>query len=363
MPPAVYVGLMSGNSLDGVDAVLAGFEPDFRLIASLWRPYPEDLKQALLDLHAPGLDELNDALVLSSRLADIHVEAVHALLEQSGLARGEVGAIGSPGLPVRRRTAPGHALWLNDPARLAERTGISVVADFHSRDLAAGGRGGPLAPTFHAALFRRGDCHRVVVDIGGIAHITDLPGTGPIRAFDCGPGNLLMDAWVKRHWGCDYDPGGSLSSQGHVLPGLLQGLLVHPFLALPPPKSAGREDFGLDWLHRELGGSEREEDVLATLLELTVRGIANGIRSHCPGAREVWLCGGGAHNEELVRSLATYLPGLRIGLIDELGMPVDWVESCAWAWQAQRTLQCLPGNLPEVTGAMGPRVLGAIYPA
>lgn len=362
MPSARYAGLMCGDALDGVDAVLVGFEPEFRLVASLWRPYPDDLRQALLDLQAPGLDELDRAVVLSARLAEVHAEAVSALLEEAGVAKAEVRAIGSPGQAVRRRVASGPAPWLNDPARLAERTGIRVVADFHSRDHAAGGRGGPLLPAFHAALFRHGDCHRVVVDIGGIAHITDLPETGPIRAFDCGPGSLLMDAWVKRHWGCDYDPGGSLSSQGRVLPGLLQGLLVHPFLALPPPKRAARSDFGLDWLDRELGGSEREEDVLATLLELSVRAIANGIRSHCAGVREVWLCGGGAHNEELVGRLGNYLPGIRIGLTDELGVPVDWVESCAYAWLAHRSLLGLPGNLPEVTGARGPRVLGAIYP-
>ncbi len=363
MPAAYHVGLMSGTSLDGIDAVLARFGPQPELIANLWRPYPEDLRQGLLALHQPGPDELNRALALANQLADLYAEATQGLIRQAGLSPADVKAIGCHGQTVRHQPFMGHTLQLNNPARLAEQTGIPVVADFRSRDIAAGGQGSPLVAAFHAAMFRSPQHHRVIVNIGGIASITDLPTDGPIKGFDSGPGTLVMDAWVKRHWGCDYDPGGSLAAQGNVLEGLLQVLLVHPYFAQNPPKSAGREHFTMEWLERELGGREREEDVLATLLALTVRSIANAIRAHCGGARQIWLCGGGAHNDELVRHLAAYLPGLRIGLTDELGVPAGWAEAYALAWLAWQTLAGRPGNLPEVTGATGPRVLGAIYPA
>lgn len=368
MPASLYLGLKSGASLHGVDAVLAVFDPAPRLIANLWRPYTEDLRQELLALHHPAHDELNRAAGLANRLADLYAEAVLELLAQEGASPQQIRAMGCDGQTVRHRPDRGHCLQLNNPARLAERTGITVVTEFCSRDVAAGGQGAPLAAAFHAALFHRADCHgprchRVIVNIGGIASLTDLPAEGPVKAFDCGPGTLLMDQWVKRHWGCDYDPGGTLAAQGRVLDGLLQSLLVHPFLARNPPKSAGREDFPLDWLEHELDGREHEEDVLSTLLQLTVRGIANAIRSHCPGAREVWLGGGGAHNDELVRRLVAYLPTVQIELTDRLGVPADWLEAYALAWLARQTLAGLPGNLPEASGAKGARILGAIYPA
>ena len=356
---------MSGPSLDGVDAVLAAFDtPDrARILHHLWHPYPEDLRQAVLDLHHPGWHDLDRALRLSGRLAAFYADTTSCLLRQTGVLPEAIAAIGCHGQTLRHQPADGLSLQLNQPARLAELTGITVVADFQSRDIAAGGQGGPIAAAFLAANLRSAERHRVLVKVGGIASITDLPPEGPVRGFDCGPGTLVMDAWVKRQWGCDYDPAGSLAAQGRVLEGLLQVLLVHPYFAQSPPKSASRDTFTAEWLERELSGKEREEDVLATLLQLTVRCIANGIRNHCPGAQEVWLYGSGAHNEELVRQLGVYLPALSIDRSDGLGMSVDALEACAMAWLARQTLEGQPGNLAEVTGARGARILGAIHPA
>ena len=362
MTPTLYVGLMSGTSLDGVDAVLAEFEEEPALISGRWFAYPQELKQALLSLHRTGADELDRALRLGNHLADLYAAAVVGLLQQAGVPPERVRAIGCHGQTVRHQPALGYSLQINNPARLAERTGITVVADFRSRDIAAGGQGGPLLPAFHAARFRHPKLHRVIVNVGGIASLTDLPPEGRVIGFDCGPGNLLMDAWAKRHWGCDYDPGGGLAAQGKVQDRLLRDLLTHPFFSRSPPKCASREVFNQDWLGTHLRGDERPEDVLSTLLELTVRGIVHGVRQHCPGAQEVWLCGGGAHNEELLRRLGLHLPNLRVGTSAELGVTVDWVEAYAFAWLARQTLAGLPGNLPEATGAKGPRILGAIYP-
>lgn len=356
---------MSGTSLDGVDAVVAEFDTASRphILHHLWQPYPKDLKQALLDLHSPGEHELERALRLSGTLAEVYAETTACLLQQTAIQPKAIRAIGCHGQTLRHRPADGLSLQLNQPALLAELTGITVVADFVSRDIAAGGQGSPIAAAFLAANLRAAKRHRVLVKVGGLASITDLPPDGPVRGFDCGPGTLVMDTWVKRHWGCDYDPGGSLAAQGRVLDGLLHVLSVHPYFALSPPKSASRDTFTPEWLERELTGREREEDVLATVLQLTVRCIANGIRNHCPGAQEVWLYGSGALNEELVRQLRVYLPTLSIGLCDRLGYSVDALEACAMAWLARQTLAGHAGSLAEATGAKGPRILGAIYPA
>lgn len=359
----LYVGLMSGTSLDGVDAVLAELGNRPLILSSHWQAYPEDIKAELLALHRPGENELDRTARLSNRIASLYAEAVQAVLAQANVSTRRVRAIGCHGQTVRHQPARGYSLQLNNPALLAELTGITVVADFRGRDLAAGGQGGPLVPAFHAALFRRKDTHRVLVNLGGIASITDLPPGGPVIGFDCGPGNLLMDAWVKRHWGCDYDPGGNLSAQGRVLDKLLQALQAHPFLARKPPKSAGREEFDPAWLDALVPPAAQPEDVLSTLLELTVRGVANSVRSYCAGSREVWLSGGGAHNDELCRRLAGHLPNHRMGNTDELGVHVDWVESLACAWLAQQCLAGRVGNLAQVTGARGARILGAVYQA
>lgn len=354
---------MSGTSLDGVDAVIVSMQPAPALLASHWLPYPDALRQDLLALHEPSVNELDRAARLANQLADLYADGVSQLLAKAQLPARAIRAIGCHGQTVRHRPADGYTLQLVNAARLAERSGISVVADFRSRDIAAGGQGAPLVPAFHAAVFRDANIPRTIVNIGGIANLTYLPPAGPVTGFDCGPGNMLMDAWVQRHWYQAYDADGMLASQGEVLPGLLERLLAHPFLASAPPKSAGREEFNLAWLDSLLSGREVPADVLRTLLEFTVAAITHALRQHCPHTQQLFLCGGGAHNPMLKASLRARLKGVEIGLTDALGVGVDWVEAMAFAWLAARTIEGKPGNLPEVTGAAGPRLLGAIYPA
>ena len=246
---------------------------------------------------------------------------------------------------------------------LAELTGIRVVCDFRSRDIAAGGEGAPLVPAFHRAVFAHPQQSRAVVNIGGIANITSLPAQGDVIGFDCGPGNVLMDGWIMAHQGVAYDAGGAWAAQGAALPELLERLLAHEFFERPPPKSTGRDLFNLKNLEAVLAGNERPVDVQATLCDLTATAIARALNAHCADAREVYLCGGGARNDRLRKRLAALLPDRRVALTDELGIAAEPVEAAAFAWLAQRTLSGEPGNLPAVTGARGPRVLGAIYPA
>lgn len=358
----LFIGLMSGTSLDGVDAVIVSIQEP-RLVAEHWQPYPDSLKQALLALHEPDGNELDRAARLANQLSAIYAESVTLLLAKAGVAASAIRAIGCHGQTVRHRPAEGYTLQLGNAALLAELTGITVVGDFRSRDIAAGGQGAPLVPAFHAQVFGDPRTARVIVNIGGIANLTYLSPGKTVTGFDCGPGNMLMDAWVQRHWHQPYDVEGMLANQGDILPGLLDRLLAHPFLTSAPPKSAGREEFNLVWLDGMLTGNEVPADVLRTLLEFSAEAIARDIRQHCGDAQEVYLCGGGAHNKLLFKRLAAKLDGLHVGLSDELGVPVDWVEAMAFAWLASRTLNGESGNLPEVTGAKGQRVLGAIYPA
>lgn len=356
---------MSGTSLDGVDAVVVSMQDDQgpRLIAKHWLPYPDPLRFALLELHQPADNELERAARLANELADLYAESIKQLLAKAGIDAADIRAIGCHGQTVRHRPADGYTLQLGNAARLTEKTGITVVSDFRSRDIAAGGQGAPLVPAFHAAVFGHPQQARVIVNIGGIANLTYLPSGRAVTGFDCGPGNMLMDAWVQRHWHQAYDEDGMLASQGKLLPDLLERLLQHSFLHKPAPKSAGREEFNLAWLDGMLSGKEVPADVLCTLLELTAETIAQDIRRYCGAAEAVYLCGGGAHNRLLRNRLTGKLAGLPVGLSDELGVPVDWVEAMAFAWLAAKALHGEPGNLPEVTGAAGPRILGAIHPA
>jgi anhydro-N-acetylmuramic acid kinase len=359
-----YVGLMSGTSLDGVDAVLASFDGSLPICrATHYLPFDGDTRTEALALNSAGANELHRAACLANRLAQAYATAVSDLLARAKVAPQTVHAIGCHGQTVRHAPEHGYTLQLNNPALLAELTGIAVVADFRSRDIAAGGQGAPLVPAFHDAVFRDAKQHRVILNIGGIANLTDLAPGQETRGFDCGPGNMLLDAWARRHLGRPYDTGGEWSRQGRALPPLLSRLLAHPYLALPPPKSCGREQFNLDWLDRQLAGNETPEDVQATLTEFTAETAAAAIRDHCGGAPELYVCGGGAHNGALMAALHGRLPGSRVDTTDLLGLPPDWVEAMAFAWLAQRCVRNEPGNLPAVTGARGPRVLGAIYPA
>jgi len=363
MPAAeLYIGLMSGTSLDGVDAALVDFSgAKPACIATTYLPYPDDLRRELLALHLPASNELHRAAMLANHLAHLYGQAVVQLVESTGGR--PVQAIGCHGQTVRHAPADGYTLQINNPALLAELCGIAVVADFRSRDIAAGGQGAPLVPAFHDAVFSAPDRHRIIVNIGGIANITDLRPGAAVRGFDCGPGNMLMDAWAQRHLGRPYDTGGDWASRGQVLQDLLERLLAHEFFNLPPPKSCGREQFNLDWLDKKVGAGDTPMDVQTTLTELTARGIANAVAAWCGRPDEVWLCGGGAHNAYLVQALRRQLGGVSVDKTDALGLPADWVEAVAFAWLARQTLRGEPGNLPEVTGARGRRVLGAIHPA
>ena len=361
--PDHYVGLMSGTSLDGVDAVLAATRGGRLLqLRSVHLPFPAKLRSRLLGLQESGFDELHRAALLSNELSDLYAGAIRRLLARAGVAARAIAAIGCHGQTVRHRPADGYTLQLVNGARLAERSGITVVCDFRSRDIAAGGEGAPLVPAYHHAVFRSARCSRAIVNLGGIANITSLPARGRVTGFDSGPGNCLLDAWIREKRGKPYDPDGDWAAGGQVIPRLLAKLLAHPYLRRRPPKSTGREEFSLKWLKRRLAGNERAADVQATLSELTAITVARAVRQYCPGAREVFVCGGGARNRVLLARLAALLPQKRVATTAALGIEPEHVEALAFAWLARQALRREPGNLPAVTGARGPRVLGAIHP-
>lgn len=359
----LYIGLMSGTSLDGVDAVLADFgtHPP-KLVATHYLPYSRDLSKRLLALQKNGFDELHHAALISNEIVILYHQAVETVLNKAGITRETIKAIGCHGQTIRHNPHDGYTLQLGNPALLAELSGIGVVADFRSRDMAAGGQGAPLVPAFHEAALRSPEVHRIILNIGGIANVTDLNPGSKTNGFDTGPGNMLLDAWVQRHTGRAFDEGGNWASGGHVIPRLLDALLAHPFFSLAPPKSCGREQFNIDWLESNLVGSEPAEDVQATLLELSARSIVIAIERWCAGPEELAVCGGGAHNDALLRCLSALMPQIRVQTSDMLGIGVDWMEALAFAWLARQALHGLPGNLPSVTGARGARILGAIYP-
>lgn len=361
-----YVGLMSGTSLDGVDAVLAEIGPadQVQLLRTHYVPYTDALREKLLALHTAHPDEIHHAALAANELAHLYAAAVKTLLD--GFADGGVRAIGCHGQTLRHRPADGYTLQIGNAALLAELTGIAVVADFRSRDIAAGGQGAPLVPAFHARALGHLDRHRVIANIGGIANVTDLPPDGAVRGWDTGPGNILLDAWIRRHSGARYDRDGAWAASGAVHPGLLAALARHAYLHLAPPKSAGREQFNLDWLDATLGGLNEKvapPDVQATLLEFTATSLTGAVDRECSGVHELYICGGGAHNAALMQRIRALLPDVTVASTAALGIDPDWVEALAFAWLARQTLHGAPGNLPAVTGARGERILGAIHPA
>ena len=361
--PGLYIGLMSGTSMDGIDAALVELGTTPALRALVHQPFPPQLRNELLALNTPGNNELHRAAQAANALSLGYATIVKTLLAQTGTAAKDIHAIGCHGQTVRHQPQSGYTTQLVNSALLAELTAISVICDFRSRDIAAGGEGAPLVPAFHQAVFASPQRARAIVNIGGIANISFLPVNGEVSGFDCGPGNALMDGWIMTYLTQAYDAGGAWAASGRVLPELGERLLAHPFFQRLPPKSTGRETFNLDWLRSALSGNERAEDVQATLCELTAAGIARALDAHCAGATEIYLCGGGARNDALRMRLAALLPGRRIDVTDSLGIAAEAVEAAAFAWLAARALAGEPGNLPRVTGARGPRVLGAIYPA
>jgi anhydro-N-acetylmuramic acid kinase len=352
---------MSGTSLDGVDAALVDLRSRPVLLGTAFVRYPGDLKAALLALQASSGDELHRASLVGNRLASLYARSVNRLLRKCGVDARLVRAIGCHGQTVRHAPESAYTTQLGNPNVLAERVGIPVVADFRGADMAAGGQGAPLVPAFHASVFRSARVHRAIVNLGGIANVTDLPRRGPVTGFDTGPGNVLLDGWIRSRLGRDLDRSGALAARGRPIESLLRHLLADPYFRRPPPKSTGRDHFNLAWLRTFGASRHKPEDVQATLAELTARSVAGAVARFCTGAREVYLCGGGARNSDLVRRIARALPGISVASTLRLGIHPDWVEAMAFAWLAQRRLKGETGNLPEVTGARKARVLGAIY--
>lgn len=362
--PRLYAGIMSGTSLDGIDVALVEFSGNqFKLLASHYQPFRQALKNVLLALHHPANNELHQAQLTGNELARDYAAATLTLLQSSGITPDQVHAIGCHGQTIRHCPEHGYTLQIGNAALLAELTGITVVSDFRSRDIAAGGQGAPLVPSFHDRMLRHPDIHRVIVNIGGISNLTNLPPDLPATGFDCGPGNLLLDAWIAQHLSKPYDDKGAWAASGKILPALLEQMLNESYFSLPPPKSSGRDLFNMAWLHTKLQGGELAQDVQATLLELTCHTIAQAIHKYCRGAKEIYLCGGGAHNQALRNRLVALLPDSSIQTTNALGMDGDYLEAIAFAWLAQQALQGKPANLPAVTGAQHPCILGAIYPA
>ena len=357
-----YIGLMSGTSVDGVDAVMADFaDGKVVTLGHVHLPFAPSLREALQSLMQTGEDEIERAGDASVALSKCYAEAVASLLVTTGMKAEQVAAIGAHGQTIRHRPERGFTTQLNAPALLSELTGIAVVADFRSRDVAAGGQGAPLVPAFHAAMFS-GAAPRAVVNIGGIANVTLLPallsGLGssePVRGFDTGPGNTLMDAWCERHTGKAFDDGGAWGATGQIDERLLAALLADPYFDKTPPKSTGRELFNTAWLDAKLaafGSSVAAADVQATLVALTARSINNAV-----GERACYVCGGGVFNAALMRQLP------RAQSTQALGAHPMQVEALAFAWLARQCFASVPGNVPTVTGSKGLRILGAVYPA
>jgi anhydro-N-acetylmuramic acid kinase len=353
---------MSGTSLDGVDAVLLEFSDAKCLVRQTsFSPFSSDLRRTLLELHHPSDNELERSSTVANSLSAIYASTIEALLAKAGIKNNDVLAVGCHGQTIRHRPDLGFTLQIANPALLAELVGITVVADFRSRDIAAGGQGAPLVPAFHKATFHHPSLNRVLVNIGGIANLTYLPANGEVVGFDTGPGNMLMDAWIQRNKSHDYDKNGDWAATGNVIQPLLKQLLSESYFSQLPPKSTGRDLFNLSRLLPKLRTEYDAADVQCTLLELTAQSIALAINMHCHATDEIYLCGGGANNQSLTTRLRDLLQPVRIEASDVLGIAANSVEGAAFAWLAKQALENKPGNLPAVTGARGPRILGAIY--
>lgn len=372
----VFLGLMSGTSLDGIDGVLVDFAgggaSPLRVLAHRHAEFDPDLRAELLALNRTGSDEIHRVALAGNRLARGYAEVVAALLAESSLTAERVSAVGCHGQTVRHRPGEfdgtGYTVQISAPALLAELCGIDVVADFRSRDIAAGGQGAPLVPAFHRALFHRPGEATAVLNLGGIANLSAIAADGSTIGFDTGPANALLDLWCSESTGRRFDAGGAWAASGRVDAALLDALLAESYFDLRPPKSTGRDLFNGAWLEARLAATQARarlpaQDIQATLAELTTRSAAEAVRRHAGAARELIVCGGGAFNVDLMRRLALLLAPLPVRSSSERGLPPDQVEACAFAWLARAFVRREPGNLPAVTGARGSRVLGALYPA
>ncbi len=376
MASALYIGIMSGTSLDGVDVALVEFDTQQpQVLRTFFLAYPSGLQSEILALQHPTENELEATAIISNALAKIYAEAVNQLLFEAQLSPKKIVAIGCHGQTIRHRPGfkdgIGFTLQIGNAALLSELTGITVVSDFRSRDIAAGGQGAPLVPAFHQAVFADKQINRAIINIGGIANITYLGGTEPndlsqagrVYGFDSGPGNMLIDAWIKHHKNLSYDANGDWASTGQVVASLLSKMLTEPYFSLPPPKSTGRDLFNEAWLQQKVpkDSTFRPQDVAHTLVALTAHSIYNALRQHCSPFDEVYVCGGGAHNNLLIQHLQTLLGDTKCDSTERLGIGVDWVEAIAFAWLAKQCILKKTANLAEVTGAEGARILGAIY--
>lgn len=364
----LFIGVMSGTSLDGVDAVLVDTAEGFHCLAHVAVPMPQTLREHFLQLNQTGPHELHLAALSANALVALYSQAVQSLLRTTNHQAREIAAIGAHGQTVRHQPqlhdGVGYTLQLNNPALLVEQTGISVVADFRARDVAAGGQGAPLVPAFHQAVFGVPGETLAVLNIGGMSNISILQ-PDKVLGFDCGPGNVLMDLWCHQHLGQGYDHLGQWAASGSVSQALLTRFMNDPFFNAPPPKSTGRDLFHADWLQAHLSAVPglSAADVQATLAALTVQTCAKDVLRYAPTAKRLLVCGGGAYNQHLMSLLSQALPEVDVASTEAHGLPPLQVEAAAFAWLARQTLLNLPGNLPAVTGARGPRVLGAIYPA
>jgi anhydro-N-acetylmuramic acid kinase len=375
MTRELFIGLMSGTSLDGVDVALVAFtEQKTQMLHSHFLAYPAALRAQVLALQHPTENELENTALIGNALAKIYAEAVNQLLVDAQLSSNQIVAIGCHGQTIRHRPGfedgIGFTLQIGNAALLSELTGITVISDFRSRDIAAGGQGAPLVPAFHQAEFADKQINRAIINIGGIANITYLGNSenfsnksNGVYGFDSGPGNMLLDAWIKQHKNLDYDANGDWASTGQVIPSLLSDMLAEPYFALLPPKSTGRDLFNQAWLQEKLLATTtlRPQDVAYTLVALTAHSIYNALTQHCGEFNEVYVCGGGAHNRLLIESLQTLLGETKCDSTESLGVGADWVEAIAFAWLAKQCINKKTANLAEVTGAKGPRILGAIY--
>jgi anhydro-N-acetylmuramic acid kinase len=364
-----YIGLMSGTSMDALDAVLVDFSvPPLQILATHSRTLPDELRQQLLTLATPGENELERAAQADILFARFSAETVNALLATTTIPARQIQAIGSHGQTIRHGpdANPAYTVQIGDGNTLAQVTGITTIADFRRRDMVVGGQGAPLVPAFHQSLFQSSNSKRVILNIGGMSNISILSTDPekPAGGFDTGPGNVLMDGWIQHCRNETYDHNGTWARSGILNNDLLEQLLADPYFTKAPPKSTGREHFNQDWLQAHLSNSQIDQaDVQATLCELTARSIVSAIGQHASGCRELLVCGGGAENGYLMERLTSLLPTCQVHSTANYGLDPRWVEAAAFAWLARQTLNSLPGNLPAVTGAREAVILGAIYPA
>ena len=367
-----YIGLMSGTSVDGIDAVLVSMSAKGQpvLVGTHTYPIPPDTRSEIQALMHTGVNEIDRLGEADMALGELFANAAETVIQEAGVEKKNIRAIGSHGQTLRHRPNVTHpfTLQIGNPAMIAERTGITTVADFRARDMAAGGQGAPLVSAFHQRMFHSWQYNRAIINVGGIANITYLPADGSQAAsgFDTGPGNTLLDQWIRLHHARNHDEAGQWAASGKPSKELLERLLTDPYFDVFPPKSTGREQFHLEWLSERLNQLSSQlpaADVQATLVQLTALSIVQAVLRFLSQTQEIYVCGGGAHNRTLMSALTEYFSGVPVATTETLGLHPDWVEAVAFAWLAHQTLEGLPGNLPSVTGARRAVILGGIYPA